>query len=287
MRFDKVVIVGSGKIACDCLRHLITILEKQYIVALETQENSLSMLRRICEKEHLDYSMLLKKRDIENYLLDTIKNKSVLILSVNNRYIFTADIINSPNVEIINFHYSLLPHYRGMNIPTWVIFNGETHTGITWHFVTEQVDCGKIIEQRVFTITKETTAFDITRQGMILGLEAFKSFSKKLLDEKIDGKEVVYPQNEKIYFNSCLPMNGILNLNQPIDRIETLLKSFDYGKTEVIPPLQLNYGEKRYVVQDYKIKEKENILKRNLIIDEKTLILQEKDREILLYLQEV
>ena len=57
----------------------------------------------------------------------------VLIISANNEYIFPAELVKLENVTIINFHYSLLPLYRGVNIPTWVIYNEEKYTGVTWH----------------------------------------------------------------------------------------------------------------------------------------------------------
>lgn len=286
MRFDKILILGSGKIACDCARYLAVKLNiRDRIIVLETQENALSMLQRICNKENLEYSVITDKVQIENFLLKETEKKRVLIISANNRYIFTPLIIDKKDVEIINFHYALLPRYRGMNIPTWVIFNGERETGVTWHYVTEQVDCGKIIDQRIIPINGSTTAFDITRQGMLLANDSFKSFIKTLLEEKIEGHNVYYPKDDKIYYNSVLPMNGVLDLNQPIDLIIRLLRSFDYGKIEVIPHLKVVYLNNQYTIIDYKINGNEVSDSRMIIAEGSLLTIYDKKIEVQLKLK--
>lgn len=255
MRFEKIMIVGSGKIACDCVRYLITIINKEYLEILETQGNSLSLLEKICLKEKIIYSKVLKKKDIELYILERIVNQKVLIISANNRFIFTKKIIESKGVEIINFHYALLPRYRGMNIPTWVIYNAEKETGITWHYVTEEIDQGNIICQKKITISDSTTAFEITRNGMLLGIKAFREFIGELLNRCIDGKAVDYLPNEKIYKNSELPMNGILNLEQSIYETKKMLRSFDYGGISVIPKLKVCCDDIWYEIEKYSIVE--------------------------------
>lgn len=53
-----------------------------------------------------------------------------LVISANNSVIIPSEICESNTVEIINFHYSFLPDYKGVNIPSWVIFNREELHGI-------------------------------------------------------------------------------------------------------------------------------------------------------------
>ena len=255
MRFDKIIIVGSGKIACDCERYLYQIIGNEQLIALETQQNSVSMLETYCKRDSVAYTCVNEKDEIENWLLNTICNtKTALIISANNRFIFTPDIINCPGTEIINFHYALLPDYRGMNIPTWVIFNEEDKTGITWHFVTEQVDKGKLIDQREIQLSPDITAFDVTKQGMRLGIESFKSFISELLERHIDGKEIDYPNDDLIYYNKNLPCNGMIDINMSINKISALLRSFDYGRFSVVQPLKIVYNQKKYIVMNYQIK---------------------------------
>ncbi|MBE5941179.1 MAG: hypothetical protein E7264_01430 [Lachnospiraceae bacterium] len=285
MRFTKVILVGSGKIACDCLRYMITIVAIKDIVVLESQNNQLSMLANVCKKENISYSVLENKKDIEQFMLAHVENERTLIVSANNRFIFTPQIIQKEYVEIINFHYALLPRYRGMNIPTWVIYNGEKETGITWHFVTEQVDKGKIIAQRTIPINDMTNALEVTRKGMLLGIEAFESFIAELLDNKMDGMDVLYPEEDVIYYNSQLPMAGVIDLNQSIEDISRLLRSFDYGGMKVIPYLRLYYNNNCYEVQRYKLRKLSTVKKRMIEYKEDTVFVKDVDGEIELYLK--
>ena len=45
-----------------------------------------------------------------------------------------------PRLGAINLHGSLLPKYRGRAPVNWVLVNGETHTGVTLHYMIEQAD---------------------------------------------------------------------------------------------------------------------------------------------------
>lgn len=272
MRFDKIIIVGSGKIACDCERYLYQIIGNEQLIALETQQNSVSMLETYCKRDSVAYTCVNEKDEIENWLLNTICNtKTALIISANNRFIFTPDIINCPGTEIINFHYALLPDYRGMNIPTWVIFNEEDKTGITWHFVTEQVDKGKLIDQREIQLSPDITAFDVTKQGMRLGIESFKSFISELLERHIDGKEIDYPNDDLIYYNKNLPCNGMMDINMSINKISALLRSFDYGRFDVLPPLKIIFNSEIYSIKKYTIFPSEKCDKRIVMCTEKKM----------------
>ena len=68
---------------------------------------------------------------------------------------------------IVNVHPSLLPKYRGGNPYSRVIENGETKTGVTIHFISEEFDRGDIIAQEVCEVAPyETmgTIFDKTNE---------------------------------------------------------------------------------------------------------------------------
>jgi len=62
--------------------------------------------------------------------------------------IFGADLIKQFG-SLVNFHWSLLPYYRGP-VPTyWCLMNNENKTGITLHYLSEGIDKGQIIHQQV------------------------------------------------------------------------------------------------------------------------------------------
>lgn len=280
MRFDKIVVIGSGKVAVECVKYLTALEKKIELVVCESERNRVSMLERQCNKHAIKYQFCDKKNDIENFLLINIKGQRSLIISANNTYIFTKKVINEPGVEIINFHYSLLPKYRGLNIPTWVIYNNEKETGITWHYVTEQIDAGAIIAQKKIEITNTTTAFDIIREGMNLAIASFNEFIKVLLERRLEGRVFSKTENSCIYKKATLPLGGKLNLDQSIELedIAKVLRSFDDGGTGVIDKLQIIYKEKARTVQEYFIEWNElQIRQITICCEEEELILSGGD----------
>jgi phosphoribosylglycinamide formyltransferase-1 len=56
--------------------------------------------------------------------------------------------------KIINIHPSLLPKYPGLRSIERAYNNKEEYTGITIHYVEEEVDTGKIILQKKLKVDK-------------------------------------------------------------------------------------------------------------------------------------
>ena len=65
--------------------------------------------------------------------------------------------------RIINLHPSLLPKYKGLHAVERAIKAGETETGCSVHFVTEELDSGAIIKQQEVPILPGDTVESVTR----------------------------------------------------------------------------------------------------------------------------
>ena len=65
--------------------------------------------------------------------------------------------------RIINLHPSLLPKYKGVNAIEKAMKGGETETGATVHFVTEELDSGAIIKQQEVPILPGDTVESVQR----------------------------------------------------------------------------------------------------------------------------
>lgn len=70
-----------------------------------------------------------------------------IIVSCGYPYILDREAISSAQYAI-NVHPTLLPNYRGYRSGPYILINGETKTGVTVHFLTEEMDRGDIIVQR-------------------------------------------------------------------------------------------------------------------------------------------
>ena len=64
---------------------------------------------------------------------------------------------------IINVHPSLLPKYKGLNAIEQALDSGDSVTGCTVHYVTEELDGGTIIKQQEVPILPDDTLESLTK----------------------------------------------------------------------------------------------------------------------------
>ena len=93
----------------------------------------------------------------------------LIILAGYMRVIKNPDAFPAP---MINVHPSLLPKYKGLNVVERAMEAGETVTGCTVHYVTEELDGGTIIAQQEVPILPDDTVESLTKaiQRMEYGL---------------------------------------------------------------------------------------------------------------------
>ncbi len=58
---------------------------------------------------------------------------------------------------VINVHPSLLPQFRGLNAVRKALETGVEETGVTVHFMVEEVDAGPVISQEAVPVLPEDT----------------------------------------------------------------------------------------------------------------------------------
>lgn len=84
-----------------------------------------------------------------------------LFLSVACGQKMGEGLLDVPTMGAVNIHGSLLPDYRGLSTAFWVLFHGETESGVTAHFMDSTLDTGPIIDQRSFAIETDDTMHDV------------------------------------------------------------------------------------------------------------------------------
>jgi len=114
-------------------------------------------------------------------------------------YIFSAELIDSIGVEIINFHFAPLPQFKGAQPAFWLIKNGEKVGGIAAHLITAKIDGGPILHFERFPMsTVETYGGYMTKMSSlnvkviqkVLELLGKKNWKKQLKVQK--QSEAVY-----------------------------------------------------------------------------------------------
>ena len=70
-----------------------------------------------------------------------------LILNVHSLYIVPEGLLRVPKLGAFNLHPGPLPRYAGLNAPSWAIYRGEDHHGVTVHKIDPGIDTGGIVAQ--------------------------------------------------------------------------------------------------------------------------------------------
>ncbi len=236
--FQKVVVIGYGKVTGEVLQYVYDN-KKQYgydLIFIEHEVHPFGTTEKICAENGIDFRRITDKKELA-VLLDQLTEKT-LIISASNNFLFPASLVDKPYITIINFHNALLPDYPGRNAPTWVIYTGEKWTGITWHYVTAGVDEGNIIIQKQCEIGADIKAYELTETLMDLAGEAFRESFADIMAERAKVREQGFDPERRMYRSYEVPADGHFELTDRPEDIYRLLRSVDYGKNDIFPPLR-------------------------------------------------
>lgn len=250
--FTRIVVIGYGKAAGEVLKYIHD-RRTDYGYGLEFIEHephALSVTGQICTERGIPFASMSDKRELGDYLGE-IREKT-LIVSASNNFLFPAALVERENITIINFHNALLPHYPGRNAPSWVIYQGEEQTGITWHYVTAGVDEGSIIVQKSCEIDPDTKAYELTERLMDLACEGFYECFDAVLRENAQAKPQEAAPGRRMYRSTEIPGDGFLDLQEKPEKLYRLLRSVDYGKSGIFPPLQTEVSGARAEILRYR-----------------------------------
>lgn len=105
--------------------------------------------------------------------------------------ILSKGVLDAPKLGCVNVHASLLPKYRGAAPIQHTLMNGETVTGITTLYMTEQLDAGDVLLQKRIAILPEDTYGTLYNKLAVLGAETLVETAARLERGETQG----IPQN--------------------------------------------------------------------------------------------
>ncbi len=252
MSFNKVLLIGNGRVADDCLR----IMAKKNIPVelIEIFAEKFSFTEKLCDRLGVPFQHI-EKKDIKDYLLNL--SYKTLIISAHNSYIFPKEICEKGNLTIINLHIAYLPEYRGMNPSTWAIYNQEEYAGVTWHTVGSKIDNGGIIVQSKVNIEPDDTAMKLMLRCFKRGTELFEENLDSFLEESYN---VFIPENPNthLYFAKDLPNDGVMDDRWDFNKTYAFLRSMDYSGSSLMQLPRVMHDGKLYEITRYEKKVREN-----------------------------
>jgi len=97
--------------------------------------------------------------------------------------VLTSFLFRKPHLEqcdVINLHPAPLPYYRGCNSYAHAIMNGDSHYGVTLHYVDEGIDTGPIINVDWIAIEDDDTGLSLYNRAQAAALGLFKYQSREI-----------------------------------------------------------------------------------------------------------
>lgn len=111
-----------------------------------------------------------------------------LLVSVAATQKFSEDLLDTPSIDAINIHSSLLPKHRGVSPNFWALLADDDSTGVTVHFMDSEIDTGDVIVQKRFEIEDDNTLHALNKRtaeiGSIALLEALRRFQNGTVDAR-------------------------------------------------------------------------------------------------------
>jgi len=228
----RIAVIGNGGFAVTCLKVM-----KRYddivVTLVVTDPDARAMrglLPRFCGSIGLP---VIETADInaESLLQAVSSTKPDFLFSIYNMRIMKRGLLGIPRIGTVNFHNGPLPRYRGVNVYSWAIINGEADYGVSWHLVDEGVDSGEILGQKMFPLTKNETPNTLIAKGFRAGAELLD----EILPGLVAGQLTPRQQDEALatyYSKRDLPNGGRISFEWTFERIERFMRGLDFRPLE-------------------------------------------------------
>ncbi len=124
-----------------------------------------------------------KKEYNDNLLKILLKNKIDYIILAGYMLVIPKLIIQKFPNKIINIHPSYLPYFKGLNVIEKAYNSDVKFSGVTVHFVNENIDSGDIILQKKIRINHKKTLLEFEKKIHSLEHKIFYKAINKVINK--------------------------------------------------------------------------------------------------------
>ena len=225
---NKVIcIAGKNQCSIDFLKFTAKKIKKRNILVLPNKSDKGKLtwqpsLRSYAEKNNFKITNLKSLYKIENLIFISIEFEELINLK------------NFKSKELFNFHFSLLPKYRGCHTNFFQLYFGEKNSGVTLHKIDNGIDTGPIISNIKFKININDNALvnykRLMKSSSLLYRKNFvKIIKNNYKEKKQNNKRSTYFSRSSVNYDKMKHFS-IKNMD---------LKFFHRIKAFIFPPLQL------------------------------------------------
>lgn len=147
--------------------------------------------------EKLNIPILQVKGTKDEEFLKQLRELKPDIIINQSQLFLKNSLLEIPTIGTLNRHNALLPKNRGRLTPFWVLYKGETETGVSIHFVTEELDAGEIIVQKRYSVEKNDNFnslvkknYEIAPKAMIEAINMLEAGANQFMEN--DSSKATY-----------------------------------------------------------------------------------------------
>jgi len=113
-----------------------------------------------------------------------------VLLSVAATQKFDSTLLSVPEKCAINIHSSLLPEYRGVSPSFWTLRYDEPETGVTVHYMHDEIDTGDVIVQQSVPIRDDDTLHTLNTRVADVGSEVLLDALEQIRQGNVDATPI-------------------------------------------------------------------------------------------------
>jgi phosphoribosylglycinamide formyltransferase-1 len=142
------------------------------------------------EALYINAKLYPDKEEYDKEIIREVRRRNVdLVCLAGYMKIITPHFCREYRHHIMNIHPALLPSFPGLHVQQKAIDWGVRFSGVTVHFVAEEVDMGPIILQAVVPVLQDDT-------------------EQTLADRILVEEHKIYPESVRLYFEGRLEVRG-------------------------------------------------------------------------------
>ena len=224
----RIVFIATGDIALPAFRHLLA--EGPRPLALVTQPDKPVGRKQVLTPPQIKVVAeeagipVLQPEVIGDIADELCELKPELLMVMAYGQILREDILELPNMDIVNLHASLLPKYRGAACIQAAIDAGDSETGVCAQHMVKKLDAGDLIHSKAIAI-------EATDTGGVLH-DKLAELAVPVMAETIEllagGNAPRTPQDEAgaSYIGKLGRDHGRLDWSMPADELERRIRAY-------------------------------------------------------------
>jgi len=151
----------------DFIKYGFLFLQYKIYDYIDIKHNRFYSIKRAAQKNNIPFYAVKNINSTESYNLLNLLKPDYLV-SIAAPQVFKKRIIDLAH-HTVNIHGAKLPQYQGMMPGYWVLAKGEKNTGVTMHYIDENIDHGEIILQKEIEIAPNETFHSMQTKIALIG----------------------------------------------------------------------------------------------------------------------